>query len=213
MCVAPDRRREFTSADKQASRLFNVAGLAGSLHIADPGECLWLDWLELAGKNNPTVDLLAPMLKPDAGRFIGVDNDQGAIDSNAVRDLLHTQWLFARTTLQDLLADQPELFERVGVLNYDSFSGWNGERIIAETTPIVRFAAQQVRRVGEFMLIVNAELTRNVPLPDAMIRVQRLFAPLLAPRQRVVEEADCFIYKAAGGKNHMLNVRVKLGFR
>jgi hypothetical protein len=65
--------------------------------------------------------------------------------------------------------------------------------------------------VGEFVLIVNAD-TRNRSRDVVMPRVQRVFAKLLAPLDRRVEEADCFWYRTAGGHSKMLNVRVRVGF-
>ena len=204
--------REFTSDDKDACRRFNVAVLDDPrcLHLADPGERkrLWLDWVELAGENNPTVDLLAPVLGP--GRFVGVDRDLGCVDRNASRGLPHTTWLHG--TLQVLLANRPTLFARAGVLNYDSFAGWNGESILVETAPLVAFARRQLDRVGEFVLIVNAAMVRNVPRHEAEARARRMLVPLLAPLGRDLEPADFFYYRADGGKNDMLNVRAQVGF-
>ncbi len=202
--------REFTSDDKDACRRFNVAVLDDPrcLHLADPGRRLWLDWVELAGENNPTVDLLAPVLGP--GRFIGVDRDLGCVNRNAARGLPHVTWLHG--TLQTLLANQPALFARAGVLNYDSFAGWNGDSIFVETTPLVHFARRQLDRVGEFVLIVNAAMVRNVPRHEAEARARRVFAPLLAPLDRDLEPTDLFYYRAAGDRNDMLNVRVQVGF-
>ena len=203
--------REFTSDDKHACRRFNVAVLDDPrcLHLADPSLRLWLDWVELAGENNPTVDLLAPVLGP--GRFVGVDRDAGCVDRNAARGLPHATWVHGQ--LQTLLANRPALFARAGVLNYDSFAGWNGDSILVETAPLVRFARQQLDRVGEFVLIVNAAMVRNVPRHVAEARARRVFTPLLAPFGRDLEPTDLFYYRADGDRNDMLNVRVQVGFQ
>lgn len=196
------------TADKAACRAFNLAALDGSLCVADAPQRLWLDWCELAGEGNPTVDLLAPMLGP--GRFIGVDTDRGVIARNKARGIPHTIWLHGR--LQTLLANAPEEFGRVAVMNYDSFEGWHADRIVAETAPLVEFAARQLQRHGEFVLIINAA-TRNHDRSVVMRRVQRVFSPLLAPFGREVVDTDVCWYTAAGERDKMCNVRVRLGFQ
>lgn len=195
------------SDDKVPCRAFNLAGLEDSLYIAEPGKRLYLDWLELAGEGAPTYDALAPLL--GRGRFIGVDTDPGVVARCKARGLPHA--VFHRGRLQSLLVDRPADFERVGVLNYDSLAGWHSDSIIDETAGCVGFAAQQYKRVGEFVLIVNAD-TRNRSREVVMPRVQRVFAPLLDTLDRQVEDVDCFWYRTAGGRSKMLNVRVRLGF-
>ena len=210
VAVSPPKRSRSdyrASDDKVPCRAFNLAGLEDSLYIAEPGKRLYLDWLELAGEGAPTYDTVAPLL--GRGRFIGVDTDPGVVARCKARSLPHA--VFHRGRMQSLLADRPADFERVGVLNYDSLAGWHSDSIITETAPCVAFAAEQYHRCGEFVLIVNAD-TRNHSRDVVMPRVQRLFAPLLGPLERQVEEADCFWYRTAGGRSKMLNVRVRLGF-
>lgn len=210
VAVSPPKRSRSdyrASDDKVPCRAFNLAVLEDSLYIAEPGKRLYLDWLELAGEGAPTYDTLAGLL--GRGRFIGVDTDPGVIARCKARSLPHA--VFHRGRLQSLLVDRPADFERVGVLNYDSLAGWHSDSIITETAPCVAFAAEQYHRCGEFVLIVNAD-TRNHSRGVVMPRVQRLFAPLLGPLERQVEDADTYEYKTVGQRSKMLNVRVRLGF-
>jgi hypothetical protein len=210
VAVSPSKRSRSdyrASDDKVPCRAFNLAGLSDNPDAGLNRERLYLDWLELAGEGAPTYDTLAPLL--GRGRFIGADTDPGVVARCKARDLPHA--VFHRGRLQSLLVDRPADFERVGVLNYDSLAGWHSDSIIDETAGCVGFAAQQYKRVGEFVLIVNAD-TRNRSREVVMPRVQRVFAPLLGPLDRQVEEADCFWYRTAGGHSKMLNVRVRVGF-
>lgn len=194
------------SEAKQACRRFNLAGLENSLWIA-PGGQLRLDWVELAGEGAPMLDLLRPKLGP--GRFIGLDRDREVIHRLQAQKTPHT--IFQEGVLQPLLLDRPELFENVGVINFDSLCAWFGEPIFEETTPLIEFVQQNIHRRREMMLIINA-WTRNRPETIWMPVIQKVFAPLLGPRDRKVESDDIFRYPAQGA-GWMVNVRIRLGWK
>jgi hypothetical protein len=152
------------------------------------------------------LDLLRPRLGP--GRFIGLDRDQEVIHRLQAQKTPCT--IFQEGILQSLLLDMPELFENVGVVNFDSLCAWFGDPIFEETAPLIEFIQQSIPRRREMMFIVNA-WTRNRPEALWMPVVQEVFEPLLKPRGRKVEPGDIFCYPAQGA-GLMVNVRVRLGW-
>lgn len=206
---------DFTvSPEKAACRAFNTRVLDESWYLAPRGS-LAFDWVELAGKHAPMYDVLAPRLGP--GRFIGVDLCQETIADLQASGRQHAVWRHG--ILHDLLLDEPELFARAGVINFDTTRSWFERDLVEETGPLVRFVLKQMdcsqRRVPHMLLIVNATGKRyrhEDPVGAVLDSARVMLEPLLhLTKAGDVLPEDVYSYPCRGGGGMMHNLRLRLG--
>lgn len=114
------------------------------------------DWMELSGKEAPTLKLLlgAGALVPGGpARFIGVDSSSEVIRGCQARygPLAPAEWHKGR--LESLVSGRGA-FPNVGVLVYDTEYGmWRGKW--SGLNQVGAFARRQADSLGEFVLVVN----------------------------------------------------------
>jgi hypothetical protein len=197
------------SAPKHATRLANFAALRalspkGSALCTPTGQ-LRVDWLELAGPEAPTAQIL---IDADAltaqGRFIGVDNDRDVITrakraykSNPNVVLQHVEGNFLHMLDTDAA-------DRVGVVIFDSWNGAKGREVEEHLDVLFDFAQRQRQALGAFFLGLNVTL-RGVERTAGVAAYKRGISKRYG---RKIPEQAWTTYQSAKGRQPMLLTRL-----
>jgi len=204
---------DFTAAGpaKQETRV-------GTLEMVQESSILWsarhqalrYDWVELAGKQAPTLQmLLAEGALTGSGQFVGVDLDKDIIAECAEVFSAETaagQCDWSTRNLITLLRDQDAL-PRTGVLVYDSCECARGKAIQRNLDVLFDFAKRQEEQLGQFLLVLNVSLfrvNRDRHVREYVEAIQRHLPWFDAV-------GDFHVYQSEGRANPMLLCRIGLG--
>jgi hypothetical protein len=173
------------SADwlKQSSRAYNLEEVMRSRTLYDPyRRKLRLDWLELPGRNAPTLRYLRELDLLDASaRFLGVERDEATyLELCEQYGESSSDHAFVHGKLELLV--KGTLLERSGVCNWDTEQLSGGEAFRANLAVMWAFAKAQAKRLGGFALIINVGIDRGFSITD--------FRESLATCDHVVSDAE-----------------------
>jgi hypothetical protein len=174
-------------------------------------QCLRLDWVELSGTLAPTLRLLlnSNALRPEAGRFIGVDTERHVIqgcEQHYAAEITSGMAEWRQGDLNTLLRDRAA-FENTGVLVYDSFDGAHGRKMEDLVRHILEFSRDQAERQREFLLVLNLVAQRTTDF-TAYTNLIRSFVP-----DADVSPENGFVTTYKGRKGtKMLLARIRFGF-
>jgi hypothetical protein len=193
--------------------------------------CLGRDHLELTALGDPMLRLMLDQeaLRPGFGRYIGV-NGPNPYDSKtdpeaaeaAAREILRAnaaefdeatsqglvEWRYG--LLEDVLAERNGL-DNVGVLVADGQYILGDHQIGVTHAPCFRFALDQKKRLGQFLLVINLVYrgASDRPLDKALTVWSRTLAQCLG-LPRAVPTANFTVYRNAGARLPMCLCRVLL---
>lgn len=171
---------------------------------ARKSESLRYDWMELAGKEAPTLQMLLDEDVLKEARFIGVDRSQKVLEGcrEHYGPSAPAQWV--KGSLKTLLRDSAS-FSNVGVLVYDSFRAVKGDPIGGDLSVLSHFVRRQEKKIGEFVLVINVTQSRSSEKDIEDYR--RLLADSF---EMNLEDIDLHQYRSK--RTPMLWTAIRLGF-
>ncbi len=199
---------DFTNnAAKHQTRVSNLEAVKRS-YVLWPAHRQRLvdDWMELAGVECPTVDLLQPNLASQA-RFIGVDTSPGTLRKCRVahRDK-QAQWVHG--DILDLVLSRAPCMDNVGVLNFDPFLS-PGRDLEAALETLGDFAQQRQRDASHFLLIINVTSAYKKTVRHTLQWIGQHFPTHMGAGYLPPDLKSC-VYKSK--TRPMVNVQIGFGF-
>ena len=167
--MTPSRHHYPGCPRKQATR-------QRSLDAAQECPALWdrqqnrlgVDWLEITGKQDPTLRmLLNDHILHTGGKYIGVNGPFPPATPQDAREVLQgNQALYHQETaqglcawhyglLQDVLSFDSDTYRNVGVIVADTSESVGSRDTIHTLAPIFKFARDQAEHLGQCLLMVN----------------------------------------------------------
>ena len=188
-------------------------------------------WLELAGTEAPTCDLLVQE-QALGNTFIGLDLQldgtpiiEGCLAKYA--DLVATdKAVFIHVNMLNLIRDDHPLIREVGVLVFDTNRGLGSRNLddpeddlVLEVTDLIKFGKKQQKRLGEFVLVLNITQqhakTSNRERWPVVLAEKLVEAKVLFPEdvERVRINPECLVGKyPCLGSDEMLFSLIRFGF-
>lgn len=193
-------------AGKAPSRIRNFETVQRVRGLWHRTQCLRRDWMELAGAEAPTFQMLREQGAFRRGaKFIGVERDAQTFATLPQDD--HAVWI--HDSLEDLLSDRDERLNNVGVLNFDGFDG-PGEHLDYLFELLFEFSYKQFSITHAFCLILNVPRNQYGTREDAASwiaeRIRRYTGSLLWD----AEVVGRFRYRS-DRRTDMFNVPVVFG--
>ena len=218
---------------KHATRLATLEVVCQSPILIHRNGYLNYDWAELTGLHDQTLTMLrdGKYLRPwGGGKYIGINGPDPSTEAKgsrtlkaqAAQDLLASNeaefgtedcsWIFGN--IQDLIREQPDLFDNTGVLVYDSFdgigrhSGIKGApghlagKVPLNLSPLITLFLQQALKLGHAVLAIN--LAKNISCPQALQEYQQFLQDSLHMNGHVLDFED---YRSKGAIIPMRYVR------
>jgi len=215
-----DQRSDYSECpEKQRTRRETLEAVMKCDALWDFGT-LDCDWMETTGQKAPSLKMLIEQ-GIDPNRFIGINwadpSLKGHVEHHelekASRDLLKAnEEMYQAGTWHYGSFEQAcreDLFPNVGVIVFDSHYAISANDAITRPVHVIEFFKQQVRRLGQAVLVINVVYkgSRSLPRDKAKdIWVQALADHLGLP----VEAIPMDIYTSEGRSRPMALTRIAM---